>query len=414
MAASVVVERSGPFVGALIASLPTAGGAAMIILAWQHPPAFIAQSAVGSMVANAAVAVFTLTYAALAQRRSLAVSIGAAFLVWLGVAFVSRLIEWNAATATLLNAVVYPIAIVAGSRFRAEGAIKRVAFTARRSRVARRRGDALRHHRYHGVELDRFLFLRGVCLLPGGDGLVLRYLASAHWRPGGRERRWARTHPADRPGPRPHRRAFPGRAGRRLVVLRSGPEHRHRLERDAVAHALAPARRLNQIRSRYKQEQRVKRGRQCIVMQFGFVSASLLLAAVLTAGPASAYDAYDQHNCNGVDWDDKRALVVSKVIAKPRVHFIKSPYDDDFKAESCPADTEACRKTAYLVTGDMVLTGKTRDAFTCVVYQSLRAKKQVWTRGWLPSTALAAGEARSQRRRRQIGSAPGRIRAATS
>jgi uncharacterized membrane protein (GlpM family) len=131
VAASVVVERSGPFVGALIASLPTAGGAAMIILAWQHPPAFIAQSAVGSMVANAAVAVFTLTYAALAQRRSLAVSIGAAFLVWLGVAFVSRLIEWNAATATLLNAVVYPIAIVAGSRFRAEGAIKRVAFTAR-------------------------------------------------------------------------------------------------------------------------------------------------------------------------------------------------------------------------------------------------------------------------------------------
>ena len=83
-----------------------------------------------------------------------------------------------------------------------------------------------------------------------------------------------------------------------------------------------------------------------------FVSAGLLLAAVLTAGPASAYDAYDQHNCNGVDWNDKRALVVSKVIAKPRVNFIKSPYDDDFKAESCPADTEACRKKSYLVTGD--------------------------------------------------------------
>ncbi len=53
VAASVVVERSGPFVGSLIASLPTAGGAAMIILAWEHPPAFIAQSAVGSMVSNA-------------------------------------------------------------------------------------------------------------------------------------------------------------------------------------------------------------------------------------------------------------------------------------------------------------------------------------------------------------------------
>ena len=31
---------------------------------------------------------------------------------------------------SLLNAVVYPVAIVAGSRFRAEGTIKRVAFTA--------------------------------------------------------------------------------------------------------------------------------------------------------------------------------------------------------------------------------------------------------------------------------------------
>ena len=130
VAASVVVERSGPFVGALIASLPTAGGAAMIILAWEHPPGFIAQSAVGSMVANAACAVFALTYAALAQRRSLAVSLGAAFLVWLAAAFASRLVGWNATTATLLNALVYPIAIFAGSRFRAEGAIKRVTLTA--------------------------------------------------------------------------------------------------------------------------------------------------------------------------------------------------------------------------------------------------------------------------------------------
>lgn len=123
-------------------------------------------------------------------------------------------------------------------------------------------------------------------------------------------------------------------------------------------------------------------------MRYRLIGAGLLLGATLMVGPSSAYDAYDQHNCNGVDWNDTRALVVSKVIAKPRVHFIKSPYDDDFKAESCPADTEACRKMSYLVTGDIVLTGKTRNAFTCVVYQSLRAKKQVWTRGWLQSTAL--------------------------
>jgi len=93
VAASVVVERSGPFVGALIASLPTAGGAAMIILAIEHPPAFIAASAVGSMVSNAMVAIFALTYATLAQRRSLTVSLGLAFLVWFGCAALSRLVD---------------------------------------------------------------------------------------------------------------------------------------------------------------------------------------------------------------------------------------------------------------------------------------------------------------------------------
>lgn len=48
-----------------------------------------------------------------------------------------------------------------------------------------------------------------------------------------------------------------------------------------------------------------------------------------------------------------------RMTAKPRVNFIKSPYDDDFKAETCPADTEACRKKSDLVTGDLALTGET-------------------------------------------------------
>jgi uncharacterized membrane protein (GlpM family) len=129
VAASVVVERSGPFIGALIASLPTAGGAALIILAWEHPPQFIADGVIGSLVANAACALFALTYAALAQRNSLLLSLGGAFLVWLGAVFLARLFDWNAAGAVLLNAVIYPIAIYAGSRFRVTGAIKRVSLS---------------------------------------------------------------------------------------------------------------------------------------------------------------------------------------------------------------------------------------------------------------------------------------------
>ncbi|WP_291688253.1 hypothetical protein [Bradyrhizobium sp.] len=117
----------------------------------------------------------------------------------------------------------------------------------------------------------------------------------------------------------------------------------------------------------------------------GKVAQASLLLTVLTAGSASAYDPYDPRNCNGFEWDDKRALVVQKVTARPRVSFVKSPYDDDFKAETCPASTEACRQKAYLVAGDLVLTGKTLGSFTCISYQE---KKQMWATGWLPGTAL--------------------------
>ena len=79
---SVVVERSGPFIGALIAALPTAAGAAYIILAFEHPPDFIAASAVGSAAATAAVSVFAFTYSVLAQRHGLLLSISVAIAVW--------------------------------------------------------------------------------------------------------------------------------------------------------------------------------------------------------------------------------------------------------------------------------------------------------------------------------------------
>jgi len=140
-----------------------------------------------------------------------------------------------------------------------------------------------------------------------------------------------------------------------------------------------------------------------------------VLGAVLFAGPAAAfrpyesgalfanppfakptpvrdsnppYDPYDPGNCNGVDWDDTRVLTVAKVTAKPRVNFIKSPYDDDFKAAGCPAADAACRKSSYLVTGDHVLVGRTQGDFTCVSYQSFSSKRQIFTSGWLPSAAL--------------------------
>lgn len=132
VAASVVVERSGPFIGALIASLPTAGGAALIVLAMDHTPAFIAQSMIGSMVADAVCAVYALTYAALAQRHGLPVSLGGAMAVWFAGALGSRLIGWTANTALLFDIAVFSITILAARHFLGDGKVKpRVDLTAR-------------------------------------------------------------------------------------------------------------------------------------------------------------------------------------------------------------------------------------------------------------------------------------------
>ena len=116
--ASVAVERSGPFIGALIAALPTAAGAAYIILALEHPPAFIAASAVGSAAGNAVVAVFALSSTVRAQRHGIVLSISVATLVWFVAAAGSRLVDWTPASAFALNAVVFAVTIPASARYR--------------------------------------------------------------------------------------------------------------------------------------------------------------------------------------------------------------------------------------------------------------------------------------------------------
>jgi uncharacterized membrane protein (GlpM family) len=118
---SVVVERSGPFIGALIAALPTAASAAYIILAFEHPPAFIAASAVGSAAATATVSVFALTYTLLAQRRGLVLSLGVAMAVWFAAAAALRLVVWTPLSATLLNIAVFGVTVPLSWRYRTSG-----------------------------------------------------------------------------------------------------------------------------------------------------------------------------------------------------------------------------------------------------------------------------------------------------
>jgi uncharacterized membrane protein (GlpM family) len=120
VSASLIVERGGPFLGAMIASLPTSVGAAYIVMAFEHSPEFIGNSAVGSLAANAAGVTFAAVYALLARRQSLVASLGGALAAWLAFAGLLQLFRFDLWTALAINFIVTAIAIpVTGAARRA-------------------------------------------------------------------------------------------------------------------------------------------------------------------------------------------------------------------------------------------------------------------------------------------------------
>ncbi|WP_369675580.1 hypothetical protein, partial [Enterococcus faecium] len=89
--------RSGPVIGALVATLPVSAGPSYVFLALDHDAAFIAQGALSSLPVNAATIFMCLTYVVLAQRRGLVASVGSAIAVWIAIASVIRQFDWSLA-----------------------------------------------------------------------------------------------------------------------------------------------------------------------------------------------------------------------------------------------------------------------------------------------------------------------------
>src|SRR5436189_6363508 len=88
VSASVITERSGPVIGALIATLPISAGPSYVFLALDHDAAFIAEGALASLPINAATIFLGLTYVVLAQRHGALPSCLSAVAVWLAPATV--------------------------------------------------------------------------------------------------------------------------------------------------------------------------------------------------------------------------------------------------------------------------------------------------------------------------------------
>lgn len=118
VAATWAAERSGPLVGAMVATLPIAAGPAYVLVAFDHDASFIAASARASLAANAANAVFCLVHARLAQSRRMPMNLGAAMGIWAVSAVVIRSVAWTLPAAVVLNAVVFGICLPAARSYR--------------------------------------------------------------------------------------------------------------------------------------------------------------------------------------------------------------------------------------------------------------------------------------------------------
>jgi len=117
VSASVIAERSGPAIGALVATLPISAGPAYAFLALDHEAAFIAQGALASLPINAATIFLGLTYVVLAQRHGALVSCAGAVVLWVILAWIIRSVPWTLAGGLIVNGIAYAICIPLLRRF---------------------------------------------------------------------------------------------------------------------------------------------------------------------------------------------------------------------------------------------------------------------------------------------------------
>lgn len=117
VAASMLVERMGPLMGALLATLPLSAGPNFAYLAIEHGPAFLAETARVGLQVNIGTAPFVLVYAFVAIRRNVVVSILAGYVAWGMTLALVRSIDPGIPATILANVVIFALCIVLGRRF---------------------------------------------------------------------------------------------------------------------------------------------------------------------------------------------------------------------------------------------------------------------------------------------------------
>ena len=109
--ATAVAEKSGPLIAGLIIAMPLSIGPTYVLLALAASPQFVAASAVGSIGANIAVALFATVYILLARRLPMPAALALALATWFGVSWLIQ--RWDPSPITTL--VFSTLALVVAS-----------------------------------------------------------------------------------------------------------------------------------------------------------------------------------------------------------------------------------------------------------------------------------------------------------
>jgi len=117
VACSLITERAGALVGALVVTLPASAGPAYVLLAMDYDAYFMAAAAIGGLVMVAVNTVFCLVYAAAAQRHGIVASFAAAFTTWIVLALVAGSLIWTFADVIMLSLVTFGVCVPLAERF---------------------------------------------------------------------------------------------------------------------------------------------------------------------------------------------------------------------------------------------------------------------------------------------------------
>lgn len=110
--ATLIAERAGPTIGAVVVALPISAGPAYVFLAIEHDDTFIAGSALNSLAINAMVCPLLLIGAALIPRIGLVAGLAMALVPWALGAYAIMRFGVSLPGALTLNAVSFAVALV--------------------------------------------------------------------------------------------------------------------------------------------------------------------------------------------------------------------------------------------------------------------------------------------------------------